>query len=212
MPKEPTYQLTLSSSQASLIAQALDFWMRVNGGQTWALREVGWRKPKPGWVIDEDAVEEAAEAFRRAAFPDMATTESRFDFPGARESFNLRKVIEHTVSWHERPLKPGEMGSVSYNGPLATWWETAFEATMKPLPPQISKAAREARKPLPPEALVDALQDPIPTEPSKGRAAKTVRNTRKSRLKQSILTTVEGMHAAGTVDDATLADFKRLLE
>lgn len=209
---EPTYRLTLSSSQASLIARALDFWTRVNGGQSWALREVGWRKPKPGFSINEDAVEEAAEAFRRAAFPDMATTESRFDFPGAREAFNLRKVIESCVSWHERPLAPGQMGSVSYNGPLAAWWETDFEATMRPVLPRLSKAAQDARKPLPPEELVDALQDPLPVEPAKGRAAKTVRNTRKTRLKQSILATVEGMHAAGTVDNATLEDFRRLLD
>ncbi len=46
--------------------------------------------------------------------------------------------------------------------------------------PLAAKAAK-ARKPLPPEELVDALQDPVHRDIGHGRAAKTVRNTRPNR-------------------------------
>lgn len=43
----------------------------------------------------------------------------------------------------------------------------------------LSRAAREARKPLPPERLIDALQDRVHREPGRGRAARTVRTPRR---------------------------------
>ncbi len=45
----------------------------------------------------------------------------------------------------------------------------------------LSRKAREARKPLPPEQLVDALQDRVHRDPGQGRAARTVRTTRRGR-------------------------------
>ncbi len=179
---EPTYQLTVSSSQASLIAGALDFWMRVHGGQTEALRCVGWRKPKPGHSIDPDAVDDACAAFKLAAFPDFAPNESQFNWKGAREAFNLRKVIEYAVSWHERPLQPGDFPTVNYDGPLESWWETDFRATMHAAPQPLGREEREKRKPLPPDVLVSGIADPVePVGPSpRGRAARTVRNARRN--------------------------------
>ena len=48
---------------------------------------------------------------------------------------------------------------------------------LKPL----SREAREARKPPPPERLVDALQDRVHVEPGQGRAARTARIKRRGR-------------------------------
>lgn len=128
---DPVYTLTLSSSQAKLIARALDFWMRVHGGQMWALREVGWRQLPKGHRLDVEALDAAIADFKKAAFPEMYPHDGKFDFPGGREAFNLRKVIEHGVSWHEQPLAPGSLLTVNYDGPLEDWWETSFRATMQ---------------------------------------------------------------------------------
>lgn len=45
----------------------------------------------------------------------------------------------------------------------------------------LSQEAREARKPLPPEQLIDALQDRVHRDPGLGRAARTVRTMRRGR-------------------------------
>lgn len=44
-----------------------------------------------------------------------------------------------------------------------------------------AREAREARKPLPPEQLIDALQDRVHRDPGRGRAARTVRTMRRGR-------------------------------
>lgn len=43
----------------------------------------------------------------------------------------------------------------------------------------LSKEAQESRKPLPPDVLVDALQDKVYIKPGRSRPAKTVRIKRK---------------------------------
>lgn len=148
---EPTYALTLSSGQARLMARALDFWCRVRMGQLEALEAAVRPRPGPSWAaraggdrpaghIDWDALREALAVVRGEMFPWLPPDASDLDFPGGRESFNLRKVIEHCVSWHESPLKPGEMPTVNYDGPIAEWWPTPFHARMVP----VSEVQRDA--------------------------------------------------------------------
>lgn len=61
------------------------------------------------------------------------------------------------------------------NIPAMTWRDgkvipTTIEEIRKRMKP-LSKEAQEARKPIPPEYLVDALQDPIHKEVGRSRAA-----------------------------------------
>lgn len=108
------YQMTMNSEQASLIARALDFWDRCHGGQ---LNELG----KINIYANSD---QEIKALKKVLFPDLDPFESKFGFKYAKEAFNLRKLIEHAVSWTERPLKPSEFPTVNYDGPMEGWWET----------------------------------------------------------------------------------------
>lgn len=124
MSDEVRYELTLTGDQALLIAGALDFWGRIHSGQVFPLEEVGWRSPADGFKIDTDRVRGAAESFRAAVFPDLHGGASRLDFRGGKEAFNLRKLLEHAVSWTEKPPEDDRAFlPVNYNGPLAGWWE-----------------------------------------------------------------------------------------
>lgn len=49
--------------------------------------------------------------------------------------------------------------------------------TLRPL----SQETKDARRPPPPDRLVDALQDPVDVKPGRGRAARTVKQTRRDR-------------------------------
>lgn len=108
------YQITVNSEQASLIARALDFWGRCHSGQLDQLR----------WINYKADSDEEIESLRRVLFPDYHYGESKLNFKYGKEAFNLRKTIEHAVSWTERPLKEGEFQTVNYDGPLEGWWET----------------------------------------------------------------------------------------
>ncbi len=49
----------------------------------------------------------------------------------------------------------------------------------RPTTRELSLEAKAARAPLPPEALVDALQDRVHRDPGRARVARTVRNTQR---------------------------------
>lgn len=118
--KQFLYQLTFNSEQAVLIARALDFWNRCHAGQLEELRFIN---------LDVDSDEEI-KALKKVLFPDLGPAASKFNFKYGREAFNLRKVIEHAVSWNEKPLQSGQLQTVNYDGPLDSWWETSPPAVM----------------------------------------------------------------------------------
>lgn len=118
--KQFLYQLTLNTEQAMIIAQALDFWDRCHAGQLEELRHIN---------INADSDEEIT-ALKKVLFPDLGPVAGNFNFKYGREAFNLRKVIEHAVSWNEHPIQPGQMHTVNYDGPLESWWETNSPAVM----------------------------------------------------------------------------------
>jgi hypothetical protein len=157
-PAEPSYTLVVSSRQASLIAQALDFYDRIHGGQLGELTHAASEKPysehwdlerlareapvrperdaqgQPVWELDYRKLNAAIDQLKPLMFPWLPWNASDFSFSGGRECFNLRKLIQSTISHHERPLQPGELHSVCYNEPLEGWWETDFRPTMTPNP------------------------------------------------------------------------------
>jgi hypothetical protein len=127
METEPVlYQLTLSSRQMSLVAKAVDLWDRTLGGQFHDLEyELKSRAPAQSCQQIEDLLEQ----LHIVVFPKLGPGGGDFTFPGGKLAFNIRKTIEHAVSWHERP--PGDnqpFRTVNYDGPISGWWEGEPEA------------------------------------------------------------------------------------
>lgn len=118
----PEYRLTIDSRQARIIHEALDVWARLHAGQVDCILGI----QQPGVKVDHTAVWDAIKAYKAAAFP--TATADDFSRPGCREAVNLRRLIRSTVTRRERPIKPGELRTVDYDGPLAGWWETDYEA------------------------------------------------------------------------------------
>lgn len=110
------YQLTINERQALLMAQALDAWSRIRAGQLSALEDV----IDVGDPDRLNAFRYAIEQLRIAAgLPDHID----FRRPGCKEAFNVRKVLEHGVSWDNAPPEPGAFQTTNYDGPMAGWWE-----------------------------------------------------------------------------------------
>lgn len=121
MTEPVLYQLTLSSRQMSLIARAIDLWDRTLGGQ---FHDLEYELKSVAPPENEYNVELLLSDLHKLVFPGLAPGAGDFTFPGGKLAFNIRKTLEHAVSWHERP--PGDdqpFRTVNYDGPMDGWWE-----------------------------------------------------------------------------------------
>jgi hypothetical protein len=126
MTEPVLYQLTLSSRQMSLVAKAIDLWDRTLGGQ---FHDLGYELKSAAPPENNEYIDGLLDQLHTAVFPHLGPGAGDFTFPGGKLAFNLRKVIEHAVSWHERAPDPDRgFLTVNYDGPMAGWWEGEPEA------------------------------------------------------------------------------------
>lgn len=115
------YQLTLSERQVAVIAHALDFWNRCRGGQLEELRECVHED------VDFETARNAIDDLKQVLRPDLGAGGGDFSYPGGNLAFNLRKLLEHGLSWTKRP----DGGwTVNFDGPMGGWWEGEPPAVM----------------------------------------------------------------------------------
>lgn len=168
------YRLTLSKSQAETLIRALDLYTRIGLGQ---LEEIAHMF---AFEISPD------EKDRLRAHLDQAklvlghpangshginSIEVDDDF---RAAYDIQQVVRHRLAWDKKPE-----GGIQVN------FDEPRQTSDQPLPQiyaaprSISEAAKEARKPPPPESLVGALQDRIHAESGKLLKATPINKSKK---------------------------------
>lgn len=125
----PKYELTINSDQARIIAMSLEFWSRCRAGQLEELRNIN---PKNWRDLDHNKIDILLGELKSQIFPELSPTRSSFNYTYGKEAFNIKRVIDKCVAEHEYPLKPGDMPTTSYYGPVEGWWETTSPAVMVP--------------------------------------------------------------------------------
>lgn len=129
----------LTSEQAHVISDALEFYSRIRTGQIVELvrmfryTSLATCKPTPANL---NKAEELLREAKQLLFPELPTDASygirEAPDQRARISYDIHQVIRHRLAWDEDPVAPGAFRSVNHDEPWA--------CTKMPLPKMEKKA------------------------------------------------------------------------
>lgn len=119
-------QITVDPSDARIILDALDLYMRVHMGQVEEVASVLWDRGGHG-----DEARQAIMAFKKAVFPECPPNGSfgiaNAPYPKARRAYDIFQAIRFREAWTRMP------GGPKVHGPTVNF-DTPLPVTNKPLP------------------------------------------------------------------------------
>lgn len=131
--KSKLYTITLTSEHAKALVRACDFYSRIHMGQFDEIQSL-LEGIHTNWGIQRDlGLTTKLNEVRQILFPMLSDTSylgimCKEVGKDAHLAYEVKKTIEHCVSWTDKPLKEGDFPTVNYDKPIL------FPSKIKPRP------------------------------------------------------------------------------